>query len=416
MAKIGVADKVTLDRIAHALGIAENKIYGIKINKKDSNPATRCTYLMDAVGMTPAKMNFATGKFEYGDWEDVWFVKDNFPCMLDKDGTILYRLNPNDYTLKDNGTASDITNHATANAMSAIPTVYIRQYETGNYKYIYLANYKVSDDFHAYAHEDQNGKVHSYVYLSMFNGVLTGVGNVILRSLSGIQPTSLKSSEIEISYAKANGAGWFVKTWAHRNLLQCLLVMMFCNTNSQSVLGNGNLNYQPSDTTTKGKLPTGTLNNSGQFWGANDNTHQVKAFHIEGVWANVWDRIAGIVNDNGIIRVKMTAPYPTTNLTKRATFKDFEVVGKAIQGTTGGYICDTHMSEYGDIPYKICGSQSTYECDVLFFNNKQLNSAFVGGNYDSDFSGGLYCLSFEGKHDDSAFDVGVSLSYLSGNP
>ena len=47
---IKVADKPTLDRVAHALGVAENKIYGLKIAKNNSNPATRCTYLLDAEG------------------------------------------------------------------------------------------------------------------------------------------------------------------------------------------------------------------------------------------------------------------------------------------------------------------------------------------------------------------------------
>ena len=61
---VKVADKDTLDRtyantnaILAAVGedvrIKGVKRYGMKINKNDSNPATRCTYLFDAVGMTP---------------------------------------------------------------------------------------------------------------------------------------------------------------------------------------------------------------------------------------------------------------------------------------------------------------------------------------------------------------------------
>ena len=36
-------------------------LYGYKINKNDSNPATRITYTEMAVGMTPAAMDFASG-------------------------------------------------------------------------------------------------------------------------------------------------------------------------------------------------------------------------------------------------------------------------------------------------------------------------------------------------------------------
>lgn len=53
---------------------AKPKRYGMRINLLDSNPATRVKYLYDAVGMTPAGMNFAGGGFDYGDWGDIWFV------------------------------------------------------------------------------------------------------------------------------------------------------------------------------------------------------------------------------------------------------------------------------------------------------------------------------------------------------
>lgn len=48
---------------------------------------------MDAVGMTPAGMNFAGGGFDYGDWGDIWFVKKNRPVMVRTDGTVDYELN-----------------------------------------------------------------------------------------------------------------------------------------------------------------------------------------------------------------------------------------------------------------------------------------------------------------------------------
>ena len=38
---------------------AKPKRYGMRINLLDSNPATRVKYLYDAVGMTPAGMNFS---------------------------------------------------------------------------------------------------------------------------------------------------------------------------------------------------------------------------------------------------------------------------------------------------------------------------------------------------------------------
>lgn len=104
---VKVADKDTLDRtyantnaILAAVGedvrIKGVKRYGMKINKNDSNPATRCTYLFDAVGMTPAAMNYSAGRFDFGDWGNVFFVKNNYPAMVKYDGTEDYKLDPND--------------------------------------------------------------------------------------------------------------------------------------------------------------------------------------------------------------------------------------------------------------------------------------------------------------------------------
>lgn len=128
---VKVADKDTLDRtyantnaILAAVGedvrIKGVKRYGMKINKNDSNPATRCTYLFDAVGMTPAAMNYSAGRFDFGDWGNVFFVKNNYPAMVKYDGTEDYKLDPNDHTKKADGkTASDVSNTAYGgNAMS----------------------------------------------------------------------------------------------------------------------------------------------------------------------------------------------------------------------------------------------------------------------------------------------------------
>lgn len=403
----------TADKVADTLGIGDKnvKIYGIRIDKSDSNPATRCTYLKDAKEMTPARMNFTTGVFDYGDWGDVWFVKDNFPCMVKSNGSIDYKLNPNDYSKKEDGSDSAVSDTSyDGNAMSAIPCVWIKQFESGRYKYIYLSQYKVDDTYHAYAHQITSGETVDYIFMSMFKGALDS--NNKLRSISGLQPMHSKTAENEIAYAKANGDRWFTKTWAQRNLMQCLLTMMFCNTNSQSCLGNGNLNYHTDATPagTNGVLVTGTLNTKGQFWGANDNTHQMKAFHQEAVWGDQWDRIAGMVNDNGTIKVKMISPYPTTDLTVAASFSSYTPVGKQPHGTSGGFINETVMSEHGDIPCGATGSDSTFECDGLWFNNGQLNYALVGGHCSDSSQCGTFSLHLDSAASFTYWNVGASLS------
>lgn len=74
-------DGVAFDEYADIIRGALTKRWGIRIEKADSNPATRVTYLYDAVGMTPAAMNYTSGEFEYGDWKP-FCDAINRPVML----------------------------------------------------------------------------------------------------------------------------------------------------------------------------------------------------------------------------------------------------------------------------------------------------------------------------------------------
>lgn len=380
-------------------------LYQVRIKKSNSDPATRVEYIGDSVGLTPASMDFSTGKFDYGSFENAWFVKDNYPCMLKYDGTEDYRLDPNDYTKKESGGSSDVANTSYGgNAMSAMPLVYLYLYEDSDYQYINLCDIELDENYKAYAHTDQSGVVHDYMYMAMFRG--SNISSK-LRSLSGQTPLASATAETEISYAVANGSGWFTKTWAQRVLLQSLMTVMFKSTNSQAYLGQGNLQGSQK------VMTTGTLNTSGQFWGANDTTHQVKAFHMESVWADQWDRIAGCINDNGKIKVKMTAPYPTSGLTTASTFANF--IDTGVTAPSSGYLSATKMTEYGAIPSATGGSETTYESDYFYSNNTQVDYARVGGDSDNGALCGLFCLNLNAWASVTDWRIGASPSYLSGN-
>lgn len=147
-------------------------LYGFKIDKTDPNPSTRITYLEQAVGMTPAHMDFYTHQFDYGDWnpDEVFFLKNNKPFMVNSDGTPAYELDENDYTKKLDGTTSDVANTAfDGNAMAKMETVWLYQYEDEQYEYCYISDVKIDDNYHAYAHERADGTIMNYIWLSMFD-------------------------------------------------------------------------------------------------------------------------------------------------------------------------------------------------------------------------------------------------------
>lgn len=85
-------------------------IYAFHADGALTDPATIVTYLENAEGMTSAYMNYASGTFDYGDWKDAFFMPK--PCMLKQAGIVDYYLNPDEYALKADGGASDITNTA----------------------------------------------------------------------------------------------------------------------------------------------------------------------------------------------------------------------------------------------------------------------------------------------------------------
>lgn len=377
-------------------------VYGFRIDKNDSNPATRVEYLESAIGMTPAHMDYQNGVFDYGDWAGAWFVEENKPYMVNYDGTPAYELDPDDYTKKLDGTASDIANSSfNGNAMAKIPVVWLKQFEDNYFEYCYISNGQVDEGYRAYAHTRADGSVMDYKWLRIFKG---SIFDGKLRSLSGQQPTHDNQAPAEISAATANGSLWYTTSWADRNLIDMLLRLMSCNDNSQVAFGNGNLNYNANGSPTYGVMKTGSLNTSGQFFGYNDNVHDVKVFHLEGWWANQWERIAGMVyGTDGKVKVKMTPPYNTDGV-------GYTDTGITITGTNGGYASKTRMIENGRIPYEASGSETTYTSDGIWHNTKQFNYALAGGNCYNGFRCGASCLAVNNLVSHSFWYVGAALS------
>lgn len=416
---VKVADKETLDRtyantnaILAAVGedvrVKGVKRYGLKINKNDSNPATRCTYLFDAVGMTPAAMNYSTGAFDFGDWGDVFFVKNNYPAMVRYDGTEDYKLDPNDHTKKADGTtASDVANTAYGgNAMSVFDgsgdkgKIWLSQFEIGNYEYMIISNVQHDESYNDDAYVREDGSHADKLYYPMFGGSYDGTR---IRSLAGQTLMYNTNASTEITRAKANGNGWNIGSWSKRNLLDCMLKIMSKTDNSQTAFGQGQTSGYVNDASQNyGHLATGTLTNKGQFFGYKDTTHEVKVFYIEKWWGNRWDRINGLLMVGGEILAKMTPPYNLTG-------KDFEKVGITFASSGSGWQKGTKSSRFGRIVNSIGGSSSTYTCDYFWWNAGITAVALVGGRCSNGDYCGADCLALNNSAGGAYWGVGASV-------
>ena len=419
MGYVDVADKTTLDAVKKDTSdiLASINpgavIYGVKISKSDSNPATRVTYTHNAIGMTPAHMNYDTGAFDYGSWADVFFVKENYPVMLNYDGTVAYKLDPNDYTKKLDGTESDYANtEFTGNAMSRIPKAYVAMYEDANYEYIQVSNVKVNDKFKAIAHTKEDGTEVDQIFLAMFAGSLV---DGKLRSIANQIHIKSKNAAQEIAAAVANNPsvrsdtnGWYTRTWGQRMLINAFLILMGKSTQTQTVFGNGDSSSYVDDASVNyGMVTPGsveTMIKAGQFWGSTDTKLQHKVFHMEDWWGNQWERIAGLINDHGRYKVSLTGPYNTTG----AGYDDAGPVSAA----SNSYIKTNKCDEFGRLPVATGGSASTYDCDYFWTNNEQVDYARVGGYCRNGASVGAFYLDVHHLATYANWNFGACLSFI----
>ena len=401
-----------------ALGtkLSEGKvIYGVHINGADSNPKTRVRYLADAVGMTPAHMNFTSGTFDYGSWANAFFMPK--PCMLKTNGQVDYYLNENDLTKKIDGSASDVANiDYDGNAMmewgNGTDIIWWKiEPDKGNPNSasLYVANYQADKDFKNLNFIDVNGNEKSHFYTPIYNGSLDS--NNKLRSISSQTVIKSKSTSQEMTYARANGTGYEIEQYVDRLLINILLIIMGKSTDTQDVFGRG-MSENAGDENLL--LKTGTMNNKGLFWGENAGTAGVKVFGMENYYGNQWRRTVGLIFANGIVKVKLS---PSTKDGSEATNYNtdgtgyIEIPNSTPSGTNGGYIKDMLYTALGMFPTSITGSSSTYYCDSGWFDNATIAFALFGGALNRGARCGASSVSLDSDAGSTGWNIGASLSY-----
>lgn len=401
-----------------ALGTKLSKgrvIYGVHINGADSNPKTRVRYLADAVGMTPASMNFTSGTFDYGSWVNAFFMPK--PCMLKTNGQVDYYLNENDLTKKIDGTASDVANiDYDGNAMmewgNGTDIIWWKiapDKGNPNSASLYVANYQADKDFKNLNFIDINGNEKSHFYTPIYNGSLDS--NNKLRSISGQTVIKLKSVSQEMTYARANGTGYEIEQYVDRLLINILLIIIGKSTDTQDVFGRGMSENASAENIL---LKTGTMNSKGLFWGENAGKAGVKVFGMENYWGNQWRRTAGLILANGIAKVKLSPSAKdgssATNYNTDGTGY-IEIPNSTPSGTSSGYIKDMLYTALGMFPISITGSSSTYYPDSCQFNIAIIALALFGGNSRGSRFCGAFCINEDNVIDAAWWSVGASLSY-----
>lgn len=384
-------------------------VYGMHINGAESNPANMITYLSDCAnaGFThTAKMNFSTGKFDWGDWANAFFIPKS--CMLKYNGVVDYYLNEDDETKKVDGTTSDVGNASYGgNAMMEWGQLWWKLVpdSNGNGTNFYIADAEVDNTYHAYNNVDCNGHINKHFYTPKYFG--SNISSK-LRSISGAANSVSTTAQQEIDLAKANNQDtnnpiWYTEVYADRLLINLLLVMMAKSMNTQAVYGTGRCSSSDA-------IDNGTMNGKGMFWGSQDQTSGVKVFGMENWWGNLWRRVAGYMNLSNVIYTKLT--YDTSD---GSTVKGYNLTGSgyvrqgAVDGTNGGYISAMTYTSTAIVPKTVSGSDTTYYADGCYFSSGTMY-AFVGGDWDNGSRVGAFYGDLSDPVSVAAANCGAALS------
>lgn len=412
------------EAMADAMGAEkQGTIYGMYIDGSEADPYEKVTYLRDAVGMVPAFMDFSNNAFNYGSWENAFFMPR--PCMLKYDGTVDYYLDPDDYSKKADGTASDISDTSYGgNAMMEWgrngKKIWLKVAPSGDGKSanVYIADYKVDEGFHDYSFHNSKGFNAEHFYTPIYNG---SVISSKMRSLSGQQVSKSLQASAEITAAKANNAGvdelWNIECLADRILINFLLVLIGKSTNTQAIFGQGAItggSEAINDT-----FRTGVHNAKGLFYGTNngavasdDFANAVKVFGMENYFGFQWRRTNGYILADGVQKVKLT--YGTEDGSQATGYNtdgtNYISLGITPEGTSGGYIKDMIFTEQGMFGKDISGQSDKYYCDGQWFNNSGACFALFGGRSDGGARVGAFYVDLNNAASVAGWGIGAALS------
>jgi hypothetical protein len=345
------------------------KVYGVLIDTTNSVSLTSVTYIKDAMGMTAGS----------NDWDSTEIFKNIKPCLL-KDGIVQYYLDRNDFTKKEDGTASDITSGADGDVMIEIPKLGYRIDHIGNYIKVEITDNPNAEGFKYYAHtrevEGDREKLYIGAYLAYHDGTA-------LCSLSGKSPKQNINLPGARSATQIKGAGYDLVSFYPLTLIQCLFLLRYKSLNSQSALGAG---YSNASAVAK----TGATSSQGMYYGSTSKTTHVKFAGIEDLWGNLWWWIDGV-------RTNASRDLLTT-------FSNFNDTGDGYinQGSLGAVNTNgTHAymkepqgtSEMGFVLKTTGGSNTTYYPDSTAVSPSSV--PIFGGRWVNDAACGIFALILE---------------------
>ena len=210
-----------LQKIGQSLFAPKPKVYGVRIDLNNQDPQKAVERIDDASGFN-----------SYTDFNNVFPFNQIRPCIL-RDGVVLYYLNNNDFTKKEDGTPSNITDFLTGDVMIEFPVIYWSMEKDSNFQYVRYSEAKFNENFKALAHQD--GLVlKNKLYISAYAGSADTLNK--LRSVSGKVADKNKALAYYRTNTRNNGPGYQVMNYHQITLLQVLFLVQFADRNARTWL------------------------------------------------------------------------------------------------------------------------------------------------------------------------------------
>lgn len=353
-------------------GSSKPKIYGVRIDKSNSNPETAVTYIDDALGMSGNSTL----------WDEIFPFNQIKPCVF-LNGAVNYYLNPNDLTKKSDGTSSDITSGSAGDIMIEYPKFFWKITSNDKEVLVRYSAKQVDETWKPLAHT-KGTVIKDNVYLGAYLGFSQSSK---LRSLSGKTPTANQTIGSFRTLAQANGVGYQQMGYYQLLMLQVLYIVRYKSLDSQTALGRG---YVDGNAATNA---TGGTNLKGMNFGETTGKQQMKFSGIEDFWGNSYYWIDGLFCDSN-----------RNILINNQNFSDsgtgYVNCGQGAPTNIGGYINDIQgTTETGFIMKASSGSSTTYYSD--YGNMTASCLPIFGGDWSDTSRAGTFQLS-----------VNFSASYL----
>jgi hypothetical protein len=340
-------------------------------------------------------------------------------CVLNANGTVNYYLDPDDSTLKADGSAADLTG-TDGNVMVEIPKFWYRHTLTGDENKWEIADGPVSG-FTVHPAFIKAGVEVDYRYIGAYDAcylddtdstyksglnldaLTVDLTDDKLASVSGVYPIVGVTRDTCRSLAANNGTGWHQLDFALYSAIQMLYLVEYADFNTQANLGAGNTNgdyFLPSSDQddsphtiagASNSLGNASTDGSQPSAGAKPGTAYMSYRGIENWFGNAWNWADGInVNEGAAGNVHVTNDY--------RDFADGTTTGYTLLSsslpTGSGFIRNIlNTGAYFLSSTNSGGSSSTFLTDQHFANAGGPRVVLVGGSANRGALAGGFCLA-----------------------